>query len=112
MYVPSEAIYYEILRTSEELDRYAREKMVYFVSPNSFYYFLKIIMLGLKGQEIQQEAKQILKVLSAVQKDAEKLGGVLDVATSHINNAKNAIDRVNNEYAKLASKVDQVKLLK
>lgn len=112
MYVPSEAIYYEILMTSEELDRYAREKMVYFVSPNSFYYFLKIIMLGLKGQEIQQEAKQILKVLSAVQKDAEKLGGVLDVATGHINNAKNAIDRVNNEYAKLAGKMDQVKLLK
>ncbi len=112
MYIPSEAIYYEILRASEDIDNEAREKMVYFVSPNSFYYFLRIMMLGLRGQEIQENAKQILKILSAIKKDTEKLGGVLDVVTSHINNAKNAIDRVNNEYAKLTGKVDQVKLLK
>jgi len=112
MYIPSEAIYYEILRGSEEINREAREKMVHYVSPNSFYYFLKIIMVGLSGQKIQENAKQVLKILSAVKKDTEKLGGVLDIVTSHINNAKSAIDRVNNEYVKLTGKVDQVKLLK
>jgi len=112
MYIPSEVIYYEILRDSEDVDKEAREKMVYFVSPNSFYYFLKIIMVGLSGQEIQENAKQVLKILSAVKKDTEKLGGALNVVTSHINNAKNTIDRVNNEYTKLTGKVDQVKMLK
>ncbi len=112
MYIPSEAIYYEILRVSEALDIWAREKMVYFVSPNSFYYFLRIVMIGMRGHEIQENAKQVLKILLAVRKDAEKFGRVLEIATSHINNAKNAIDRANNEYAKLTGKVDQIKLLK
>lgn len=112
MYIPSEAVYYEIIQSSEKLDNYARDKMVYFVSPNSFYYFLRIIMLGMKGQEIQENTKQILKVLSAVSKDTEKLGKVLEIVTTHINNAKAAVDRANNEYSKLTGKFDQVKLLK
>lgn len=112
MYIPSEAVYYEIIQSSEELDEYAKNKMVYFVSPNSFYYFLRIIMIGMRGQEIQENTKQILKVLLAVSKDTEKLGTVLEIVTTHINHAKAAIDRVNNEYMKLTGKVDQVKLLK
>lgn len=112
MYIPSEVVYYEIIRSKESLDNYSRQKKVYFVSPNSFYYFLRIVMIGMKGQQIQEDAKKILEVLLAVQKDTEKLGEVLGVVTTHITNAKNAIDRVNNEYAKLTGKIEQVKLLK
>ncbi|GAI14240.1 unnamed protein product, partial [marine sediment metagenome] len=111
MYIPSETIYYEIIRTEQGLDEYARDKKVHFVSPNSFYYFLRIIMIGMSGQEIQENAKQMLKILLAVKKDAEKLEQVLGLVTTHIGNAKNAIDKANNEYAKLSGKIDQVKLL-
>jgi len=112
MYIPSEAVYYEIVRVGTDIDDYARSKRVYFVSPNSFYYFLRIIMLGMRGQEIQEDAKQILKILNAVGKDTEKLGEILGVVTTHLTNAKSAIERANNEYAKLTGKIDQVKLLK
>ncbi|MCD6470959.1 DNA recombination protein RmuC [bacterium] len=112
MYIPSETIYYEIIRKAEQIDDYARKKRVYFVSPNSFYYFLRVIMIGMRGQQIQEGAKKIFQILSAVQKDAEKLGEILNVANTHITNAKNALDRVNNEYTKMIGKIDQVKLLK
>ncbi len=112
MYIPSETVYYEIIRSPESIDDYAREKRVHFVSPNSFYYFLRIVMVGMRGQQIQEEAKKMVEILSAIQKDSEKLGEVLGVATTHITNAKNAIDRANNDYNKLTGKIDQIKLLK
>ncbi|MFN3301428.1 MAG: DNA recombination protein RmuC [Patescibacteria group bacterium] len=112
MYIPSESVYYEVIRSEENIDEYARQKNVYFVSPNSFYYFLRIIMMGMRGQQLQEEVKKIFQLLAAVQKDTERLGEIISVATTHVTNAKNAIDRVNNEFAKLSSKIDQTKLLK
>lgn len=112
MYIPSENIYYEVIRTEDNLDDYAREKRIYFVSPNSFYYFLKVVMMGLRGQEIQDNAKQIFKILSAVQKDAYHLEEALGLITTHVNNAKKAVDKANQDHAKLLGRVDQIKLLK
>lgn len=112
MYIPSETVYYEIIRSPEQIDDYARQKRVYFVSPNSFYYFLRIVMVGMRGQQIGEETKKMINVLLAVQKDSEKLGEILGIVTTHINNAKNAIDRANNDYGKLTGKLDQIKLLK
>lgn len=112
MYIPSEAVYYEVIRSDENIDEYGRQKNVYFVSPNSFYYFLRILMMGMRGQQLQDEAKKIFQLLAAVQKDTEKLGEIISLATTHITNAKNAIDKVNSEFFKLSGKIDQTKLLK
>jgi DNA recombination protein RmuC len=112
MYIPSEAVYYEIIREHTDLMNYSYEQKVYPVSPNSFYFFLQSILKMMEGEVIQEAAKKIIEMLSAIQKDAAKFGETLSVATTHISNAKNAIDRVNNEYAKLTGKIDQVRLLK
>jgi len=69
-------------------------------------------MLGMKGEQIKEEYQQVLEILRAVSHDTEKLGETLSVVTKHINDAKNSLDRLNNEYFKLNSKVDQIKLLK
>ena len=112
MYIPSETIYYEIIRGDENLSAYGHEKKVLIVSPNSFYYFLKVIMIGMEGKKIEEASKIILQTLNAIQKDAVKFGENLGGLTTHVTNAKSAIDRVNNEYSKLSGKIDQVKLLK
>lgn len=112
MYVPSEAIFYEIVRHDEDLNAFANQHRVFVVSPNSFYYFLKVILLGLEGKRIEAAAQKILEVLSAIKTDNEKFSQHLGVLTTHLTNAKSAVDRVNNEYAKLTSKIDQVGLLK
>lgn len=112
MYVPSEAVYYEIIRQDEELNEFANSKQVLLVSPNSFYYFLKVLMIGLEGKKIEENAEKILEMMRAIQKDNEKFGESLRLMSGHMNNAKNTLDKVNNDYGKLSSRIDDVRLLK
>ncbi|MFC1612797.1 DNA recombination protein RmuC [Patescibacteria group bacterium] len=112
MYVPSETVYYEVIRHSEDINNYACEKKVFPVSPNSFYYFLRVIMIGLEGKKIEAVAQQILQTLSAIKVDNDKFSKHLGVLTSHITHAKASVDTVNNEYSKLSGKIDDVRLLK
>ena len=112
MYIPSEVIYYEIIRAEQDLNTYAYQKKIFPVSPNSFYYFLKIIMMAMEGKRIEEASKQVLQMLAAIQNDTKKFGEVMGVVNTHITNAKSAVDRANNEYFKLSSKIDQVRLLK
>lgn len=112
MYIPSESVYYEIIQNDAELNQFAHEKRVFPVSPNSFFYFMKVIMIGLEGKKIEEASQKILETLKAIQQDAIRFGGELDVLTKHVTNAKNTADRVNNEYAKLSGKIDDVRLLK
>jgi len=112
MYVPSETVFYEIIREEANLNSYAQNKNVYLVSPTTFLSFLRTVMLGMKGEQIKEEYKQIIQILRGLSHDTEKLGQVLSTVTGHINNAKNSVDKLNNEYFKLNSKIDQIKLLK
>jgi len=108
MYVPSEPIYYEITLNQPEILDYGYEKKVYFVSPNSFYYFLKIIMVGLEGAKIEQGAKRILNGMKAVQQESLKFEEELSVLTSHINHAKTSSDRAQNRFGRLSGKIERL----
>lgn len=112
MYVPSDSIYYEIIMKSEELNFFAREQKVLLVSPNSFYYFMRVVLMGMEGQRIEEQAEKILKTLSTIQQDSKKLEKDLSVLSRHIVNAKNSMDSTMNRYGKLANKIDNVRLLK
>jgi DNA recombination protein RmuC len=111
MYIPAEAVYYEVIKNID-LNKYAFDRRVLVVSPNSFYYFLKVIMIGLEGKRIEEATKRILEMLATLQKDSEKFAGELRVLTTHLTNAKQALDRVNSEYTKLSGKIEQTRLLK
>jgi DNA recombination protein RmuC len=68
MYVPSEAVYYEIVNNAKIFD-YASGKRVLPVSPTTFYAYLKAILMSFEGQKIEAQAKQIFVTLRAAQKD-------------------------------------------
>jgi len=112
MYVPSESIYYEVIREHQELQDFARNKKVLLVSPNSFYYFLQVIMIGLEGKKVEEKAERILEILKAVRLSSQELEQALSVLSRHITNAKGAIDQVINKHRQLDSKIDGVRLLK
>lgn len=111
MYIPSEAIYYEIIRDDVDMMAHAQAQKVLLVSPNSFYYFLRVIMIGMEGKKIEKQAQAILIALQGLQKDSDKFGRELDVLTTHLTNAKGALDRVSSQYHQLDAKIDQIKLL-
>ncbi|MBL7074989.1 DNA recombination protein RmuC [candidate division KSB1 bacterium] len=112
MYIPAEAVYYEIVMGDGALNTYAYDKKVLLVSPNSFYYFLKVILIGLEGKKIEQATRYILETLSAIRQDSVKFGENLRVLTTHLTNAKNTLDRVNTDFSRLSSRIEDTRLLK
>jgi DNA recombination protein RmuC len=86
MYIPAENVYYEII-IKEDLFSYGMSKKVIPVSPNTFYAYLQVICLGLKGLKIEENAKVILKNLSMLSVEINKFKEDFDTLGSHLSNA-------------------------
>ncbi len=112
MYVPSESVYYELIQGESDIYEYARKERVFIVSPNSFYYFLQSVMLGLEGQKIEERAQMILDTLKGIHKQAQVFESALGTLNNHVKNAKNSMDNVNSEFQQLNSKIEIVNQLK
>lgn len=112
MYIPSESIFYEITINQQDLIDYGRKKRVYFVSPNSFYYFLHTIMMALEGAKIEEASRKILDSLRGIRQETLKFEEELNVLVSHINKTKSASERVMSKFSKLASKIENLGALK
>ena len=112
MYIPSESLYYEVItKYGEEINNYATERKVFLVSPNSFFYFLRTVMLGMEGQKLQENSKKIIELLRTLQKNNKVFGENLSVLDRHITNSKNSMDKVSSEYVQLSNKIESAKML-
>jgi DNA recombination protein RmuC len=112
MYVPSENVYYHILTDDEnDLLEYAKGKSVLMTSPHGFFNFLRIILMGLERNKLQEQAQKIWDILKGVQQESIRFGETIGVMSRHVTNAKNAMDNVHAGYDKLNGKLEQVKLL-
>jgi DNA recombination protein RmuC len=92
MFVPSESVYYELLSTQDNkgqpLDAYCREGKVIAVSPNTLYAHLCVISMGLRGMQMEQNAKRLLASLSGMDKHMEKFADKFGVLGTHLKNAQ------------------------
>src|SRR3989338_9651522 len=86
MYIPAENVYYEVI-IKEVLFSYSMSKKVIPVSPNTFYAYLQVICLGLKGLKIEENAKNILKNLSTLTVEINKFKDDFDILGVHLTNA-------------------------
>ncbi len=112
MYVPSENIYYHIL-TDEDADlmEYSKKKNVLLTSPHSFFSLIRVVLMGLERNRLQEQAQKIWDILKGVQQESIRFNDDLGVLARHITNSKGAMDNVQSHFAKLSGKLDQVKLL-
>jgi DNA recombination protein RmuC len=110
MYVPSEAVFYELVNMEELLD-YARSQRIYIVSPSTLYAHLQTILLSFEGKRLESQSKEVLQLLRALQIDYEKVNDSLDVLGKHINNASNQFTNVNKGFNGLGQKLDSAKHL-
>jgi DNA recombination protein RmuC len=92
MFVPSESVYYELLQTSDTkgqlLDAYCRDKKVIAVSPNTLYAHLCVIAMGLRGMQMEENAKRLLESLSGMEKQLEKFADKFGTLGTHLKNAQ------------------------
>src|SRR3989304_7313542 len=104
MYIPSEAVYYEIVN-NQSLFEYAGEKRVLPISPTTFYAYMKAILMSFEGQKIEAQAQEILSALRAIQKDYGKVEENLGVLQRHLTNAYNMMSSVFFSFTQLGQKI-------
>lgn len=93
MYIPAEAIYYEInVNRNVDLGDYARSKKVVLTSPNTIYLTLKTIENWFRDTQISKQTQEILKKLNRVQQDAVKLVDDFRKLGGHLKNAVSSYD--------------------
>ncbi len=92
MFVPSETVYYELLQTQDNkgqpLDAYCRDQKVIAVSPNTLYAHLCVIAMGLRGMQMEENAKRLLESLSGMEKQMEKFADKFGTLGTHLKNAQ------------------------
>lgn len=110
MYIPAEAVYYQISQ-DEELCVYSKSKRVIFTSPNTFYAYLQAILYGLRGVNIQRNVQKIFSELSRLQIDFKKFREDFELVGAHLSNASKkyneAREKLGNFTDKLANTAER-----
>jgi len=112
MFVPSESVYYEMLMTEdskgEPLDSYCRGKNIIAVSPNTLYAHLCVIHLGLRGMQIEENAKRISAGLSGIHKQMDTFTDVFEKLGSHLKNAQQSYSEADKRLEKTQNTLDNL----
>lgn len=117
MFIPSEAIYYDLLINkvgtgqvnTRDLIEYAfQDKKVIIVSPTSFLAYLQTVLQGLRAFQIEESAKEIRinveklgKHMVAYEEYLKKLGGSLGTTVNHFNTAYKELGKIDKDVSKI-----------
>lgn len=117
MFIPSEAIYYDLLinkvgavkSATRDLIEYAfQDKKVIIVSPTSFMAYLQTVLQGLRALKIEESAKEIRKHIEGMGRHLSKydeymlkLGNSLGTTVNHYNTAKKEFGKVDKDIMKI-----------
>ncbi len=110
MYIPSEAVYYEVVNEPELINS-AQKARVYPVSPTTLYAHFQTILLSFEGQKVERRARDVLAMLRAIQKDYGKVEGNLSTLQRHLNNAYNIMSSVLTSFTQLGQKIASTQTL-
>lgn len=118
MFIPSEAIYYDLLvnkvgatnTSARDLIEYAfRDKNVIIVSPTTFMAYLQTVLQGLRSLQIEEQAKEIQqrvgelgRHLNTYEQYMQRLGNSLGTTVNHFNNAHKELRKVDKDVVKIA----------
>ena len=118
MFIPSEAIYYDLLAnkvglgsvSGRNLIQYASEKKVTIVGPSTLSAMLQTIMQGLRSIEIHRDTEKIRKNIEQLQKHLishnaymQKLGNSLGTTVGHFNTTYKELGKVDRDIVKIAN---------
>lgn len=116
MFIPSEAIYYDLLAnkvgvgaiSGRNLLQYALEKKVTIVGPSTLAAMLQTIGQGLRSMEIHKDTEKIRKNIEQLQKHLiayntyfTKVGNSLGTTVGHYNNASKELGKIDKDIVKI-----------
>lgn len=113
MYVPAENVYYEIIIKAAEgeeepISSYALERRVIPVSPNCFYAYLQVIVLGLRGLGIEASARDIQDNLARLGGDLARVQEHMAKLGTHLGNAQKQFTDAERDLARFEAKLGAI----
>jgi DNA recombination protein RmuC len=118
MFIPSEAIYYDLLinqvgairASTKDLIEYAfQQKKVIIVSPTSFMAYLQTVLQGLRALQIEESAKEIKKRVEELGKHLlnydqyiKKVGDTLQTTVNHYNHASGEFRKIDKDILRIS----------
>ncbi len=117
MFIPHEAIYYDLLinkigaiteDTENLIQRAAGKYKVIIVSPTSFLAYLQTVLQGLKAMQIEEKTKEIQKNVSnlinhlkSYEEYHNKLGTSLSTVVNHFNNGSKEFKKIDKDVLRI-----------
>ncbi len=127
MFIPHEAIYYDLLinkigavaeDTENLIQRAASKYKVIIVSPTSFLAYLQTVLQGLRAMQIEESAKSIISSvgklsqhLGSYETYLQKLGTSLGTTVNHFNSAHKEFGKIDKDVTKISGEVAGVEPL-
>jgi DNA recombination protein RmuC len=108
MYLPAEAIHYELVSgKTGALLHYAHQKRVFPVSATTFSAYLQMIVLGLKGMQIEQRAEEVMRYCAALQQEFGKFKEDFDLVGTHLSRAHGKYADAEKRLDRFETRLDQ-----
>lgn len=115
MFIPSEAVYYDLLinkvgndAEDKNLITYAFRKKVIIVSPTSFLAYLQTVLQGLRNQKISEQAQEIIKQVDNLRRHLvsyedyfTRIGKNLSTTVSAYNHAHKEFGKIDKDILKI-----------
>lgn len=127
MYIPAEAIYYDLLinevgsvkvNTRSLIDYAYKDKNVIIVSPTTFAAYLQSVLYGFRAFKIEESAKQIGKQveqlsrhLAAYDEYFKKVGNSLSTTVNHYNSAQKELGKIDKDVTKITGEAVGIEVL-
>lgn len=112
MFVPSEAVYYELLKSTDgkglAVDAYCRSRNILPVSPNTLYAHLSVIAMGLRGMQIEENAKRLSDNLSGMRKQLDTFSEYFERVGTHLKNAQQSYTEADKRFDKASNTLDNM----
>lgn len=112
MYIPAENVYYEIVVNDHEgegLAEYLFRKKIVPVSPNSFYAYMRTLLLGLQGMHIERRAKEIMGNLNRLGREYDRFSKEFETLGGHISNASKKYEEAEKRLGKVEDQIERTR---
>ena len=111
MFVPSEGIYAEILRSPDIFESLRKDHKITVVGPTNLAAFLSSLQMGFRTLAIHKRTSEVWEVLGAVKTEFGKFGTVLDKASKQLQTVANSISETGIRTRAIEKKLKNVESL-
>jgi DNA recombination protein RmuC len=111
MYLPAEAVYYELvcnrLGGGASPLAYALERRVIPVSPSTLHAYLLVILLGFKGLQIEEHAREVMAYTAQLGKDFGRFKEDFELVGTHIGRAQSKFADAEKRLGRFETKLER-----